>query len=426
LSTLQSELGLPSGGGLRNNRWFQLVTALIMMMMIAGTQYAWSLYSSPLKDKLGVSLPIVQYAFTMYVIFETLSQPVGGWFVDKFGTKVTLASGIFVGVGWAMMGHVESPGVLYFFYAMVGTGAGITYGTCISIANRWFPDKRGLASGLIAAGFGAGALPFLPFISSMIKSSGVGSTFTTWGIIQGVIIAVCALLIKFPHAATKGQPKEKKVVKEGDFKPSEMLRTPHFWVLYAMLLSVNFGGLLITANSVPYGKSIGIAAAVITLTVSIQTGANGIARIAWGWISDRLGRYRTMAISFGLNAVILFLLPILGKSPVMFPIMVGLAILTWGQCYSLFPPINTELFGNSFSTVNYGIIYSAKGLAGIFGGGLGAYFATTMGWQGAFTVAAASSLFACLCAIFVLPKMAKPKQSKSIITDLQATEKAGV
>lgn len=423
MSTSQS--GLPSNGGLRNNRWFQLVIALIMMMMISGSQYAWSLYSSPLKDKLGVSLPIIQYAFTMFVIFETVSQPVGGWFVDKFGTKVTFISAIFVGVGWALMGQVSSPGLLYFLYAVVGTGCGIVYGTCVSVGQRWFPDKRGFASGIIAAGFGAGALPFLGMIGSQIKASGPSSAFLTWGIIEGIIIAICSLLIKFP-AANVRKANEKKVVKEGDFTAGQMLKTVHFWIIYIIMLTVNFGGLLITANSTPYAKALGFGAIVATVA-SVTTAANGTARFGWGWISDKLGRTNTMGLSFGLNAIILFLLPhVSSSSPGVYALMIGLAILTWGQCYSLFPPINTELFGDSHSTVNYGIIYSAKGVAGIFGGGLGAYVATSYGWTAAFTLAGVASLLAAVLGYVVLPRLGKPKHANQALHNLEVSEKAGV
>ena len=412
--------------GFRNNRWFQLVISILMMMAIANLQYAWELHADPLQQKLGVDLSGIQYAFTMYVIFQTLIQPGGGYVVDKVGPKLLIIAGLMVGAGWALMGSSNSLGMLYFWYAIAGSGAGLVYGCCVGMANKWFPDKKGLAAGLIAAGYGAGALPFIPAITAMIESAGITATMRFFGIMFLVVICIGGgLLLKFPDGFTpaKGQ---KKVVKPEDFTPGEMLKTPHFWVLYAIFTSVNLGGLLITANSVPYGKAIGIPAAAITLAASLKTASNGLSRIGWGWFSDKVGRYRAMGISFGLNAICLVIYPWAGATPMGFVIMTTAIIFTWGAAYSLFPPATGDLFGSAYTTSNYGFVYSAKGIASVFGGGVGAAIAMSMGWSVSFFIAAATSAIAAFLAVVVLPRMGKPKNKRMLETTTETPEQMSV
>ncbi|MDP4126968.1 MAG: oxalate/formate MFS antiporter [Bacillota bacterium] len=403
---MSAQVSTPSKG-IRDNRWFQLVIAIISMIAISCLQYAWELHAAPLQQKMGVDLSGIQYAFTLFIMFQTFIQPGGGFIVDKVGPKFLILAGILVGGDWALMGNTNSIGLLYFYFIMAGCGAGLVYGTCVGMANKWFPDRKGMAAGLIAAGYGSGALLFIPSISSMIKTSGVGATMQAYGIGFAIIICIGGLLLKFPDSFTAKAGK-KKVVKPEDFTPGEMLKTTHFWVLYIVFLSVNLGGLLITANSVPYGKAIGIPAAALTIAASFKTAANGTSRAAWGWFSDKLGRYRSMGISFGLNAICLVLLPVFGKTPTGFIVMCTLIIFTWGAAYSLFPPATGDLFGASYTTSNYGFVYSAKGVASIFGGGLGAAIAKSMGWDVSFYIAAATSALAAVLAIFVLPRLGKP------------------
>lgn len=411
---------LEAYGPVLGNRWFQLIAAVLGMVMIANLQYAWTLFTTPLTKELKVSLTAVQYAFTLFIMFETFVQPVGGYLLDRFGSRLmfTLA-GLFVGVGWLMMGQVHSIAALYFFYALAGTGAGIIYGGSISVSIRWFPDRRGLASGLIAAGFGMGSMPFIPVIESMLKSSGIAPAFMYTGLLQGILILIIAQVLRYPPGEkmpTKKEDLAKVDQSKRGFSPGEMLRTPHFWLIWLMFISVNIGGLVITANTKPFGKDLGIAATFITLAVTMNTFANGIGRFAWGSISDRLGRYKTMFVAFGLNAVFLFLLPILGKSNVTYVICTALVMFTWGELFSLFPPVNADVFGTTFAATNYGLLYSAKGFASILGGGLGAWLASSFGWNVVFSVAAGFSLFAAIMSL-ILPKIPKPTRKAIIVNN---------
>ena len=403
-------------GPVLGNRWFQLVSAVVAMVMIANLQYAWTLFTTPLMTNLKVSLTVVQFAFTLFIMFETFIQPLGGYMLDRFGSKpMFILAGLLVGIGWTMMGQATSVSALYFYYAVAGAGAGIIYGGSLSVAIRWFPDRRGLASGLIAAGFGMGSLPFIPVIASILNNGGVSQAFMYTGVFQGVLIVVIAFLLRYPPGSK--MPNKKEEVSKMDqskigFSPTQMLKTPHFWLIWSMFFAVNVGGLIITANTKPFGKSVKIAAAYITLAVMMNTFANGTGRLFWGWISDRLGRYRTMFVCFGLNAVFLFLLPTVGsKSNVLYVICLAFVMFTWGALFSLFPSVNVDVFGATYAASNYGFLYSAKGIASILGGGLGAYLATSFGWNVVFAVAGVFSMYAAVMSL-VLPRIPKPLKTK--------------
>lgn len=403
----------------QGNRWLYLILALLLMCMISGVQYSWTLYATPLKDKLGISLAAVQTAFTLSQVIQAASQPGGGFFVDKFGPRGALmVGGLMVLVGWAFMGNVDSAPALYALYTLAGAGVGVVYGIAMNTANRWFPDKRGLASGLTAAGYGLGALPFLPLITGLLKTRGVGPAFAYTGLIEGLVIIAIAMIIKFPGQS--GSKKSSPVITEKDFTSAQMLRTPQFWILWLAFFSVNFGGLLLVANSAPYGKSIGITAGAIAIAVSIQNLANGGCRVFWGAVSDKIGRYKTMSIVFGINSVILFAFPTIAAiSTAAFFVALALAFFTWGGSYALFPPTNSDVFGTAYSAQNYGFFWAAKSLAAIFGGGLGAAIATKFGWNTAFMITGATSLLAFVLAAFVIPKMGKPIKKESKVATLE-------
>ena len=412
-------------GPILGNRWFQLVSAVVAMVMIANLQYAWTLFTTPLMANLKTSLTVVQFAFTLFIMFETFVQPLGGYMLDRFGSRAMfILAGLLVGIGWTMMGQAQSVTALYFYYALAGTGAGIIYGGSLSVAIRWFPDRRGLASGLIAAGFGMGSMPFVPVIANILDNGGVSQAFMYTGIFQGALIVVIAFLLRYPPGSKMPNKKEEMAKLDHSkvgFSPTQMLRTPHFWLIWSMFFAVNVGGLIITANTKPFGKNFHIAAAYITLAVMVNSLANGTGRLFWGWISDRLGRYRTMFVAFGLNAVFLFLLPIMGsKSNILYVICLGLVMFTWGELFSLFPSVNVDVFGATYAASNYGFLYSAKGIASILGGGLGAYLATSFGWNVVFSVAGVFSLYAAVMSL-VLPRIPKPAKMNSDISEGKVT-----
>jgi OFA family oxalate/formate antiporter-like MFS transporter len=383
------------------NRWFQLVASLIAMIMIANLQYAWTLFVKPLQAGTGWKLSDIQWAFTLFILFQTWVQPAQGWFIDRLGPRIfTTAAGILCGVGWASMGYATSLPMLYTLYILAGIGAAFVYGGCIGSALKWFDKGRGLASGIMAAGFGGGAALFMPFISSTIASSGYREAFLYTGVFQGAVILIVAQFLchpaSKPEAAAK--PASSAAIGTRNFTTLEMLRTPQFYFLYIAFVSMATGGLLVTANAGPMAQSWGIPLAALTFATQMNAVANGASRIFWGWASDKIGRERAMVIAFIANAVCLLSVLTLGRqSGTLFTITLVLTFFTWGEVFSLFPSITGDYFGTKSATANYGVMYSAKGVAAIIGGGVGAmlfeYFGT---WAACFYGSAALALFGAL------------------------------
>jgi MFS transporter, OFA family, oxalate/formate antiporter len=388
-----------------NNRWFQLVASLIAMIMIANLQYAWTLFVQPLREGTGWALADVQFAFALFILFQTWVQPLDGWFIDRLGPRGFItAAGLLCGLGWAGMGYATSLPMLYVLYCAAGTGAAFVYSGCIGSALKWFKDRRGMASGIMAAGFGGGTALFIPFISSMIKSDGYQQTFLVSGIVQGVVIVFVAQFLRHP----KAEPATAKAAAGGaaqvgrhHFTTLEMLRTPQFYFMYVMFVLMATGGLLVTANAGPIARSWGYSAELLALAATLSPLANGGSRIFWGSVSDKLGRESTMMLSFLLQAMCLFLVVTFGqRSPAWFVASLVLVYFTWGQIYSLFPATSGDYFGSRHATSNYAVLYTAKGVAAVLGGWIGAILAERSGsWALGFYGSALMALVAAVMAM---------------------------
>ena len=292
-----------------NRPWFQLVASLVAMVMIANLQYAWTLFVRPIQEATSWKLSEIQWAFTLFVLFQTWIQPLQGWLIDRMGPRyfITVA-GILCGVGWSWLGHVRSPMELYVFYSLAGIGAAFVYNSCIGLALKWFPERRGLASGIIAAGFGSGTALFVPVIAYLIRQYDYRTAFLWTGIFQGLVIVIAAQFLRHPGPDFRPAKKDavRKTVKQAqEFTSVEMLRTPQFYLLYAMFVLMSIGGLLVTAHAGPIALSWNLTVTALTVATALNPIANGASRIFWGWISDRLGRETTMGIAFALQAACL-------------------------------------------------------------------------------------------------------------------------
>ena len=362
-----------------NNRWFQLAASVIAMIMIANLQYAWTLFVKPMQQATGWKLSDIQWAFTLFILFQTWVQPAQGFLIDRLGPRVFItAAGVMCGVGWAGLGLVTTLPMLYTLYVIAGIGAALVYGGCMGSALKWFTKERGLAAGIIAAGFGGGTALFIPFIASIISRQGYQAAFLTTGIFQGAAILVVAQFLRHPPRAasatkTGGSHASPPQLGQHEYTTSQMLRTPHFYILYTMFVMMATGGLLVTANAGPMAASWGIPAAALAAATSFNALANAGSRIFWGWTSDRIGRELTMGMAFVLQAVCLVLVVTLGpRSGTWFTITLLLTFFTWGEIFSLFPSLVGDYFGTRSATANYGVLYSAKGVASIIGGGVAA------------------------------------------------------
>jgi OFA family oxalate/formate antiporter-like MFS transporter len=391
-----------------NNRWVQLGAALVAMLMIANLQYSWTLFVKPIQDSTGWKLSDIQWAFTLFILFQTWVMPLEGWLIDRLGARffVSLA-GLLCGAGWAAMGSATTPRQLYVAYVLAGVGAAFVYSGSMSAAMKWFAQQRGLAAGIIAAGFGSGTALFVPVIALLLRDYGYQKTFLYTGIVQGlVILAVAQLMRKPEHAVVMGAGKaaagSSRVRRSSEpFTTPEMLRTPQFYTLYAMFVSMATGGLLVTAQAGPVASEWNITREALTAALALNSLANGVSRIGWGWVSDRIGRETAMIIAFSLQAVCLLTVLWFGsRSGTLFAITLVLTFLTWGEIFALFPSIVADYYGPLHATSNYCFLYTAKGVASIIGGGVGALLFERFGsWSAVFYGSVALAMFSAVLAI---------------------------
>ncbi|GJD55431.1 oxalate/formate MFS antiporter [Methylobacterium dankookense] len=406
-----SESGVAIGRG----RWLQLVFGIVCMCMIANMQYGWTFFVNPMQERHGWDRAAIQIAFTLFVVTETWLVPIEGWFVDKYGPRiVTLFGGLLCGISWIMNSYADSLGLLYVAAAIGGTGAGAVYGTCVGNSLKWFPDRRGLAAGLTAMGFGAGsALTVVP-IQAMIKYQGYEAAFFWFGIGQGIIVMAIALFLKAPKAGTL--PTVAKVSQSRrEYKPSEMVRTPIFWVMYAMFVMMAAGGLMATAQLGPIAKDfhiadvpvslLGITLPALTFAATLDRVLNGVTRPFFGWVSDHIGRENTMFLSFGIEGVGIYALSVFGHDPIAFVILTGLVFFAWGEIYSLFPATCGDTFGTKYAATNAGLLYTAKGTAALIVPYTSVLTTMTGSWHTVFLLAAGLNILAAFMALFVLKPM---------------------
>jgi OFA family oxalate/formate antiporter-like MFS transporter len=394
------------------------------MVMIANLQYAWTLFVNPMQETMRWTTAEIGLAFTIFINFQTFVQPIDGWFIDRLGPrKFITAAGILCGVGWGALAFATTLPQLYFFYALAGIGAAFVYSGCIGSALKWFPTRRGLASGLIAAGFGGGTALFIPIIKYLIDTHSYRTAFWATGLIQGVVIAVVAQFLRHPGKDFVAKPAAAAVARGAtrknteSFTTGEMMRTPHFYLMYAIFLAAASGGLVLTAQAGPIAKAWGLTA-VLTMSTTVGPLANLASRISWGSISDKLGRELTMAIAFGLQSLCMLSVLTIGKgSGLLFTITVALTFFTWGEVYSLFPSTVGDYFGSRNATSNYGALYTAKGVASILAGYLAALvFDTFKSWDLVFYGAAVLAFMAALGALALraspLPKKAEVREAR--------------
>jgi OFA family oxalate/formate antiporter-like MFS transporter len=358
------------------------------MVAVANFQYGWTLFVPPLQRHFRADQAVIQITFTVFVLLETWLVPFEGWMVDRFGPRfLVMLGGVLAGLGWFGSGKAETLTALYLSYAVAGIGAGIVYGTAVGSALKWFPDHRGLAAGLTAAGFGAGSAFTVSPIANMINNPALGyqAAFIRWGIVQGAVVVVAALFLKAPPPEwlpqtwrSKGSDEVKTRQKAISFTSGEMAATPHFWLMYVMMTMVATGGLMATAQLAPMANDFHVAntqihipllgLSVVALTFALQADrlVNGFCRPFWGWVSDHIGRENTMSLAFGLEAIAKVALIMYASHPLAFVLLTAFTFFGWGEIFSLFPALCGDFFGRKNATANYGFLYTAKGTASVF------------------------------------------------------------
>jgi len=401
-------------------RWSQLAIGVVCMSMIANLQYGWTLFVNPIADHFHWSRAAIQVAFTIFVLAETWLVPIEGWLVDRYGPRpMMMAGGLLVGAAWALNSVAQSLATFYVAALIGGIGAGGVYGTCIGNALKWFPDRRGLAAGLTAAGFGAGsALTVVP-IANMIKSSGFQATFLQFGIIQGLVVLVLGALMRRPVAPAPTRPpvvaaNRPDPLARPDATPAMMLLAPVFWVMYAMFVMMAAGGLMATAQLGPIARDfhvadtpvsiLGLTLPALAFALSIDRVLNGVTRPFFGWVSDRIGREKTMFLAFLAEGLGILLLSRYGQDPFLFVVLTGLVFFAWGEIYSLFPATCGDTFGSRYAAANAGLLYTAKGTAALLVP-LASVASASGGWHAVFWVASGLNIAAAVLALLVLKPM---------------------
>jgi MFS transporter, OFA family, oxalate/formate antiporter len=401
-------------------RWLQLLLGFIIMMTISSPQYVWTLFTGPFQKTTGALLSEVQWTITILIVIQTWLSPVQGWLVDRFGPKLLIGLGALLsGLGWVAASYVTSLMGLYLTYGLIcGIGTGIVYIGIVGLMVKWFPDRRGFATGVVAAGYGFGAIMTTFPIADMIKASGYQQTLLTFGAIFAAVGLLAALVLREPHA---GEITAKTLVagEAGgrDYTPSEMLKTPVFWLMFVMFSMMSTGGLMVITQFTNFAKAfgidnttmvtiLGVTMAAVPAALTFDRITNGLTRPFFGWISDNIGRENTMGIAFILEGIAIWLMLQYRTDPFMLIVLSGLVFFGWGEIFSLFPSTLTDTFGTKNATTNYGFLYMAQGVGSILGAPVAAkIFEATGSWLTVFNIIIVMDVLTGILALFVLKGM---------------------
>jgi OFA family oxalate/formate antiporter-like MFS transporter len=401
LSTAGAAIPTTSGA----TRWGQLGLGLICMMAISSPQYVWTLFVKPLGGALGATPAALQVTFSILIILQTFFSPFQGWLVDRFGPRKLIGlGGVLTGLSWVLASRATSLTQLYLTYGVIaGLGTGIVYIGVVGQVVGWFPDRRGFAAGIVAAGYGMGAILTTFPIANSLADTGYQATLLRFGAIFGVVGLVAALGLKPPPAAAT------QAGGAAGISTGQMLKTPVFWLMFVMMTLMSTSGLMVVSNMAGFATEFGVAQmtvwgmAALPLALTIDRFTNGLTRPFFGWVSDRLGRETTMCLAFALEGLAMTAWLLTRGDPLAFALLSGLVFFGWGEIFSLFPSTLTDTFGTRNATRNYGCLYIAQGIGSFLGGPMAALLHGASGtWVTVFYVAIAADLLTAVLAIAAL------------------------
>jgi OFA family oxalate/formate antiporter-like MFS transporter len=397
-------------------RWFQLLMGFIVMMTISSPQYVWTLFVPSFQKTTGAILSEVQWTITFLIVLQTWLSPMQGFLVEKLGPKLLIGLGVLMsGAGWIASSYVTTLWGLYATYGLLcGVGTGIVYIGIVGLMVKWFPERRGLATGVVAAGYGFGAILTTFPIDTMLAAAGYQKTLVVFGAIFGVIGLIGALTLRSPpeektHALTQAAA--------SGYTPIAMLRSPVFWLMFVMMSMMSTGGLVVITQFTSFAKAFGIGPqttitilgltlAAIPTALTFDRVTNGLTRPFFGWVSDHIGRENTMAVAFILEGAAIYLMLQYRSDPFMLVLLSGLVFFGWGEIFSLFPSTLTDTFGTKYATTNYGFLYMAQGVGSILGAPVAAkIFEATGSWIPVFGMVIGMDILTGLLALFVLKPM---------------------
>jgi OFA family oxalate/formate antiporter-like MFS transporter len=389
------------------SRWWRVIGGLSMNMAL-GTLYGWSVFVAPLEARFGWKRADTSMVFTIAVIVFALSFVLAGRLQDKYGPlPCSLAGGILVSLGFYLCSYTTSLNYLFLCFGVIGgLGNGFGYATPIPVMAKWFPDRRGLAVGIAVGGYGAGSAIFGPLAQlKLIPAYGLPATFQILGGIFLVMTLVGALLLRNPPAGYRpagwSPAAAQSAAAAREFTPSQMLHTRTFylmWVGYALGCSA---GLMVISQLVPFARSVGIAAASLsTMTLVVGAAGNASGRILSGWMSDRLGRINVLRAMIGICVIAMPALYAAGGNLVMLYAAVFVVYWCYGTQLSVNGVAAADFWGTKNAGINYGILFTAWGVAGILGPRIGGVlYDRYHNYQAAFYTASLLAFIALLCVL---------------------------
>jgi OFA family oxalate/formate antiporter-like MFS transporter len=421
-----------------NTQWIQLLLGLVCMIVISSPQYVWALFTQPLTTGLGASLPELQITFSILIVVQTFLSPWQGVLIDRFGPRLLLSIGVLVtGLSWILAAQASSLTTLYLTYGLLGgVGTSIVYVGVIGHMVQWFPDKRGLATGLVAAGYGVGALLTTFPIATVLRESTYEDALTRFGLIFGIVGLVAAQGLRRPDAGwqmawnQRARAATRVSTTPIDLSPIQMLGTRIFWLMFVMMTMMSTTGLMVTSQMGAFTRDFGMASVLVwglpllPLALSLDRITNGATRPFFGWVSDRYGRENTMLIAFALEGTAMTLWLLSREHAVLFVLLSGLVFFGWGEIFSLFPSTLTDTFGTRHATANYGCLYMAQGIGSVLGGPVAALLHDSTGsWIPVFAVIIAMDFTTAALAIGVLKPMRQRWLAAALITSAVATDR---
>jgi OFA family oxalate/formate antiporter-like MFS transporter len=411
------------------SRWWQVAAAAVMMGLISPYQYVWSSIESPIARSLELDPTALGFVFTLFVIFQAGSQFPVGWYRDRNGPRgLTLLAGVLAGGGYVGLAYATRLWQLYVLYSLGAVGVGIVYTVAVNTALKWFPDRRGLTTGIGTMAFAGGSALVVPYVRANATVAGYPDVLRNMGVLIGLGILVGAIVLRDPPTGWAGATgagdttpsgsaeADSKTGSDGgteveETEPAhaagrqytwrEMVRTWQFWLMYVMFVFVSGAGLMLTAKVVSFAQNVELNAVTATAGATVLPIAGGVGRLVVGDLSDRVDRERAMAISFTLCGLGLFAVVWFGVTQTSLGFLASVVIATffWSPQYTLFPSVVGDYYGQKHSSANYALLYSGKMWGGIFGGGVAGWLVTQTSWPTAFAVGGVLAVLAGLAAL---------------------------
>ena len=402
-------LGHPAAATARGaTRWLQLGLGLVCMMTVSSPQYVWALFTKPMVADFGTSAAALQVTITILIVLQTFFSPVQGYLVQRFGPAPLIGLGAaLTGLSWVLASYATSLVALYLSYGLVGgLGTGIVYVGVVGLVMGWFPERRGFAAGIAAAGYGMGAIVTTFPIANRLQAAGYRAALFEFGLVFTAIGVLAAAGLRRPPVPA--------AVIEGAASPRDtdtrtMLRHPVFWLMFVMMALMSTTGLMVTTQIGFFAGDFGVTGATVLgmaalpLALTIDRVCNGLTRPFFGALSDRIGRENTMFIAFLLEGCAMTAWLLTRGDPILFVLLSGVVFFGWGEIFSLFPSTLTDTFGTRHATTNYGYLYMAQGVGSVLGGPMASLLHDGTGsWSTVFAVAISADVLTAVLAIAAL------------------------